>query len=244
MDHPSTSPRYQTQNSQLKLNTLHSALITQIIVVCLNQTIVCYRHTKKLKMNTLTKILSSRARAEIFRILFGVVPYEYHLREIERQSDLSIGTVRQEAANLEKMGLIIKRKDSNRTYYKADRGHPLYPVIHQLVLKTSGLVDILKDALFDSAVDFVFVFGSIARGTDKAESDIDLFIISDLSLREITKNLKNISSLIGRELNPYVIKHEAFIKRKKENEHFVIRVMNSPKIFIIGTEDEFNRLGE
>jgi len=195
-------------------------------------------------MNTLIKILSSRARAEIFRILFGVIPHEYHLREIERQAGLSIGTVRQEAAKLEKLGLIIKRHDSNRTYYKANREHPLYSVIHQLVLKTSGLADILKDAFSDLSVDFAFVFGSIAGGTETAESDVDLFIISDLNLREITRKLKNVSSLIGREVNPHIMTREAFIERKIEKEHFVSSVLKSPKLFIIGKEDAFSRLGE
>ena len=70
-------------------------------------------------MNILAEILSSKVRAEFFRILFGIESKEYHLREIQRRSDLAIGTVRQEANKLERIGLIKKRGDGNRTYYQA-----------------------------------------------------------------------------------------------------------------------------
>jgi len=83
-------------------------------------------------MNFLSEILSSRVRAEFFRIFFGIYSNEYHLREIERKSGFAIGTVRQEAKKLE---LITKRADGNRTYYKANRNHPLFLTLHNLVLQ-------------------------------------------------------------------------------------------------------------
>jgi DNA-binding transcriptional ArsR family regulator len=76
---------------------------------------------KRHGMNFLSDILSSRVRAEYFRIFFGIHSNEYHLREIERKSGLAIGTVRQEAKKLEELELITKRVDGNRTYYKANR---------------------------------------------------------------------------------------------------------------------------
>ena len=95
-------------------------------------------------MNILSKILSSRVRAEYFKIFFGIHSNEFHLREIERISGFAIGTVRQEAKKLEQLELIIKRADGNRTYYKANRNHPLFPALHNLVLQTSGWLMSLK----------------------------------------------------------------------------------------------------
>jgi predicted nucleotidyltransferase len=195
-------------------------------------------------MNILVEILSSRGRAEFFRILFGIGNNEYHLREIQRRAGLAIGTVRQEAKNLEKIGLVQKRQDGNRTYYQANRNHPLYRTIHDLVLKTSGLVEILQKALFNDAIKVAFVFGSIASGKEKAESDIDLFVIGTAGLRALSKLLKEPSQKINREINPHIMTEEEFIKRKNEKEHFVTKIIECPKLMIIGNEDDVAKLGE
>ena len=109
-------------------------------------------------MNILAEILSSRVRSEIFRILFGTDVQEYHLREIQRRAKLAIGTVQQETAKLEELELIIRQQDGNRTYYKANIAHPLYREIHNLVLKTIGLADILRTSLSIDAIKIAFVF--------------------------------------------------------------------------------------
>ena len=195
-------------------------------------------------MNILAEIFSSRVRAEIFRILFGTDVQEYHLREIQRRSKLAIGTVQQETAKLEKLELIIRQQDGNRTYYKANIAHPLYREIHNLVLKTIGLTDILRTSLSIDAIKIAFVFGSFASGTEKPDSDIDVFIIGEIGLKTVSKVLKEPSLKIGREINPHIMTSKEFVTRIKANEHFVKNVFNSPKLMIIGTENELARLGE
>ena len=194
-------------------------------------------------MNILAEMLSSKTRAEFFRILFGVEPSEIHLREIERRSGLAIGTIRQEANKLEKLELIKKRKDGNRQYYSANKAHPLYKTIHDLVLKTSGLTEIFRKSLSTDRIKFAFIFGSIASGMENARSDLDLFIIGDIGLRVLSKLINEPGQIIGREINPHIMTEKEFTTRKKEKDHFVTRVLESPKLMIIGNEDEFNRLG-
>jgi predicted nucleotidyltransferase len=195
-------------------------------------------------MNILAEILSSRVRAELFRILFGIDAHEYHLREIQRRAGLAIGTVRQEAIKLEKLELLVKRWDSNRTYYKANKDHPLYVTIHDLVLKTSGLTEILRRSLSTDDIRFSFVFGSIASGTESADSDIDLFIIGDIGLRAVSKLLKGASEQIGREINPHVMAEPEFIQRKRNKDHLISNVLESPKLMIKGIENDLERLGD
>src|SRR5689334_3790353 len=98
-------------------------------------------------MDTLVELLSSRGRAEIFRLLFGMVSRELHGRELARQSGLADATLRQELKRLTRIGLVESRQDGNRTYYRANVQHPLYMDIRNLVLKTSGLADVLCEAL-------------------------------------------------------------------------------------------------
>jgi predicted nucleotidyltransferase len=195
-------------------------------------------------MGILAEILSSNIRAEIFRNLFGVEKQILHLREIERRTGFAVGTVQQEIKKLLRLDIITRIKDGNRSYYKANTNHPLYPEIRNLVLKTNGLADLLKQALSaELKIKIAFVFGSFARKEEKAASDIDLMVIGDIGLRKLTGLLMDVSEKLGREINPYRLTESEFIKRKKEKDHFLQEVLQSPKIFITGTEDELEAMG-
>lgn len=194
-------------------------------------------------MNLLADILSSKTRAEIFTLLFGVAQNEFHLREIQRRAKLSIGTIRQEINKLLNLDLIVTRKDGNRTYFSANISHPLYDAIHKLVLMTSGLVDILVRVLDEENIRIAFIFGSIASGKVTSESDVDLLIIGDISSRELSSKLMQTTEQIGREINYFILSDEEFLKRKSADEHFISQVMKSPKLFIVGNENELKAMG-
>ena len=195
-------------------------------------------------MNILSEILSSKIRAEVFRLLFGVTDQALHMREIERRSGYAIGTIQSELKKLLRLDLVKKRRDGNRLYYRANKDHPLYPDIHHLVLKTTGLVEVLQMALKPvSGISIAFVFGSIASHEEKAESDIDLMVIGSIGLRKLTALLADASTQIDREINPYVLNASEFIKRKEKRDHFITRVLEAPRIFIIGSENELNAMG-
>ena len=194
-------------------------------------------------MNILAKILSSRVRAEIFRILFGARGVELHNREIERRAGLSESSVRRELRNLEVLDLVKSRQDSNRVYYRANEDHPLYQDIHKLVVKTSGLVDVLKEVLDDGRINIAFVFGSIADGTEKAGSDVDLMVIGPLGLRALCGMLSGISERVGRAINPHVFKNAEFRERVASRDHFVMSVLKSKKLFIVGNDDDLKAMG-
>jgi predicted nucleotidyltransferase len=195
-------------------------------------------------MGLLAEILSSNIRAEIFRNLFGVEKQSLHLREIERRTGFAVGTVQQEIKKLLRLDIITRIKDGNRSYYKANTDHRLYPDIRNLVLKTNGLADLLKTALSaDAKIKIAFVFGSFARKEEKAVSDVDLMVVGDIGLRKLTGLLMDVSEKLGREINPYRLTESEFIKRKKDKDHFLQEVLESPKIFITGTEDELKRMG-
>ena len=180
----------------------------------------------------------------MFRLLFGVTPQELHVREIERQSGLADATVRQELKRLSGLGVVAARQDGNRTYYRANMQHPLYPDIRNLVLKTDGLVEILRVTLDTPEIRLAFVFGSIAAGTATAASDVDLMVIGTLSLRRLSKLLSGVETRVGREINPHVFTEEEFRQRKKARDHFLSTILAAPKLFVRGNEDELTRLGQ
>ena len=196
-------------------------------------------------MGILAELLSSKIRAEIFRILFGVDPdTELHMREIERRTGFAIGTVQKELQKLQRLEIISRLKDGNRVYYRANTAHPLYPDIRSLVLKTSGLADVIKNALTnEKGIKVAFIFGSLARQEDKATSDVDLMVIGNIGLRKLTGLLMDVAGKIGREINPHAFTEKEFIKRRSEQDHFLNQVLESPKIFIIGTENDLAEMG-
>jgi len=194
-------------------------------------------------MSTLADILSSRVRAEIFRLLFGLNEKELHLREMERQVALSLGTIRQDLQKLVKLDLVKTRRDGNRLYYRANTEHPLYPEVRNLVLKTAGLVEIFKSFLDREGVVVAFIFGSLASSKERAESDVDLMVIGTVGLRTLSSWLSGVSEQIGREINPHTLSVEKFRRRKQEGNHFLNNVLESPKLFIIGNANDLEAMG-
>jgi predicted nucleotidyltransferase len=194
-------------------------------------------------MSALAGILSSRVRAEIFRLLFGLNEKELHMREMERQAALSLGTIRQDLQKLVKLDLVKARRDGNRLYYRANTDHPLFPEIRNLVLKTAGLVEVIKSALDREGIEVAFIFGSLARSKERAESDVDLMVIGTIGLRSLSSRLAGVSEQIGREINPHALSIEEFRRRKQNGNHFLSNVLESPKLFIIGSENDLEAMG-
>ncbi len=194
-------------------------------------------------MNLLEQLVCSRVRAGILGALFGARTETLHLREIQRRVDLSVGTVRQDLEKLTRMGLVTRRRDGNRVYFAANDNHPLCPDLRQLVMKTVGLADILRVALEKENVCCAFVFGSVAAGTDGAESDVDLMVIGDIGLRRLSGALSGLGQRLGREINPHVMTPATFAKRIKEGDHLVSSILEGPKLFVIGKEDELEAMG-
>ena len=200
-------------------------------------------HGRTEHMNSLARLICSRVRAEIFRILFGVRSGELHLREIHRQTGFALGTVTQDLGKLVKLGLVTSRRDGNRIYYSANQRHPLYPEIRLLVLKTAGLAEVLSEALQAANIQCAFVFGSVAGGTEDADSDIDLMVIGEISLRKVSSLLSTVGNRLGREINPHVMSSVEFGRRVREKDHFVTSVLAAPKIFVEGSENVLEGMG-
>jgi predicted nucleotidyltransferase len=194
-------------------------------------------------MNILAELFSSKTKAEIFRLLFLQPERELHGREIERRSGFADATVRQELRRLTRLGLIVDRRDGNRLCYRANRSHPLFPDLRNLVLKTAGLVEVLRDALQAESIAAAFVFGSLASQQDQPHSDVDLMVIGRVGLRALTAMLSGVSDRLGREINPHVMTTEEFARRRAARDHFLTNVLASPKLFITGNEHELEAMG-
>lgn len=190
----------------------------------------------------LQKIFSSKVRAEIFRLLFTARDTELHVRELARRSKLNESSVRQELAKLKGLDLVAARRDGNRVYYRANQDHPVYSDIRGLVLKTTGLVEVIRKALESADIAVAFVFGSVAAGEESAHSDIDLMVIGNIGLRALSSRLSEISSQVARETNPHIMTKEEYRKRIKAKDHFVTHVLSGHKLFVRGNANDFEAM--
>ena len=195
-------------------------------------------------MKILSIILSSRARAEIFRLLFGFTTPELHNREIVRRAGLSESAIRQELHKLTRISLVLQRRDGNRVYYMANRNHSLFPDLRQVVLKTSGLVDILKPRLSSADIRIALVFGPLAGSEVTGEGPIDLLVIGRIGSMGLSLQLSGVSEELGRELSPHVITEADYRGKLGSGDRFVTSVIASPKIFVIGDQQELEVLSK
>ena len=162
-----------------------------------------------------------KVRAEVIRLLFSDASQEVHLRELVRASGLALRTLQTELSKLEKAELILSKRDGNRLYFRANTNHPIYPELHQLAVKTTGLVEQLRKALEGlSGIEIAFVFGSTADESETADSDIDLLIIGNVGLRSLSPKLRPLSQTLNREINPYVSSSKSFRDKVKSGDAF------------------------
>ena len=104
----------------------------------------------------------------------------------------------------------------------------------------------LREALIPltQRITTAFIYGSLAKGTATADSDVDVLVIGDLAFSEVVDLLGSAQESIGREVNPSVYPVDEFVTKISQGQHFVTSLIDEPKIFLIGDEDVFGRLVE
>jgi predicted nucleotidyltransferase len=143
-------------------------------------------------------------------------------------------------------GLLTRSPRGQQVYYQADPGSPVFVELRGLAVKTTGVAEVLRDALavLEKRITVAFVHGSMAGGTAKSGSDVDVIIIGDASFGEVVSALQSAQSTIGREVNPMVYPEREFRAKLQAQHHFLSAVMDAPKVFIVGGAHELKRLAE
>lgn len=187
--------------------------------------------------------LFPKARGEIIQLLFTDPEVSLHLRDLARHSGLALGTIQGEVANLKEAELLLEQRDGNRLYFRANRNNPLFAELQSIARKTSGIPEEITRTLTPlKGIEFAFIYGSFARHEAKSESDIDLFVIGTIGLRELASPLRKLSQTLNREVNTSTYSKSSYIEILKEGDAFIQSVKSSPKLWIIGTESEFGNL--
>lgn len=191
--------------------------------------------------HSLADALFTKTQQRVLRVLFGHPDRSVYASELIRSAGTGSGAAQRELARLEKSGLIVARRIGHQKHYQANAASPLYSELRNIVLKTVGLAEPLRDALkpLSSSIRAAFVYGSVAKATDQAASDIDVMIVSDsLTYAEIFGALERVTRAVSRKVNPTVYTADEFLKRARTEDVFVTRVLEQPKLWLIGSEDD------
>lgn len=166
-----------------------------------------------------------------------------HGREIARRTGLPAGTLTRELTKLAEVGLLKREKRGNQQVYSADTGAPVFPELASILRKTSGMADVLAEALAPAAAQLrvAFVFGSVARGTETAGSDIDLMLVGDVSFPQAVELLYPAQAILGREVNAQVFSPAEFVAKARK-QAFLKDALAKPKIFVIGGAHDLEEL--
>lgn len=189
---------------------------------------------------SLADALFTTTQRRVLRALFGQPERSCYASELIRDAGTGSGAAQRELAKLEKSGLIVARRIGNQKH-QANAASPLFSELRNIVLKTVGLAEPLRDALkpLSSAIRAAFVYGSVAKATDQSASDIDLMIVSDsLTYGEVFGTIERVARTLGRQVNPTVYTVAEFSKRARAENAFVTRVLKGPKVWVIGSDDD------
>lgn len=196
--------------------------------------------------SNLAGALFSRVQSRVLGILFGRPDQQFQLTEIISKAGSGRGAVQRELEKLTEVGIVATAAYGNRKLYHANRESPVFHELHQLVLKTVGMVDPLREALapYRQSIASAFVYGSIAKGKDTAKSDIDVMIIADgLAYSEVFSALQKAEKDLARPINPNLMAVGDWVRKIKNKTSFVARIFNQPKLFLFGNEDGLRALG-
>jgi predicted nucleotidyltransferase len=196
-----------------------------------------------MRTSACAEALFPKTRREILAATFGDPDRWWYMREIARHLARPPSSLQRELAALVRGGILLLRREGKQVYYQAARQSPIFSELQGLLLKTVALADVIRAALTPLAayIRWAFIYGSVARSEERSSSDVDLMIVGDLGLSEISGPLRKAERHLNRAVNPTIYTIGEFAAKRKRNHHFIATVMRSEKLFVLGDSREFSR---
>jgi len=190
----------------------------------------------------LNKLFSSKTRVEILKLFLFNTGNSFYQRQISSLTAQSIRGVQREVDKLNRIGIIERSIQGNRIYYKLNKKCPIIQDLKNIFFKSAGIAEVLKENLKEKEIKIAFIYGSYAKGEESLLSDIDLMVLGDISLKELSNILSKPKKELMREINYAVFSLDEFINKAMKKDHFINSVLKDKKIYIIGSKDELKGL--
>jgi DNA-binding transcriptional ArsR family regulator len=167
----------------------------------------------------------------------------WYVSELARRMGVPPSSLQRELQELTDAGILKSHRQGRMVYYQANADSSVFSDLRGLLLKTAGLVDVLRDALrpVTPKIQFACVHGSTASGEARSESDIDLMVVGKVSPAELALPLRRARGLLGRDVNPIVYSVAELRRKRAAKDHFLYQVLTGPKLVVLGSEDELDR---
>lgn len=185
--------------------------------------------------------LFPRTRQRVLGLLYSQPARSFYANEIVRHAGVGTGAVHRELERLSRAGLLKAWRVGNQKHYQANTDGPVFQELRGLVVKTFGVADVLRSALtpFAAQISLAFIYGSVAEGTDTADSDIDVLIVAqELAYPQIIPALTQAEGELARPINPALYRVEELTCKLEAGNAFLQRVLAQPKIFLMGSDDD------
>jgi len=195
---------------------------------------------------SLGNVLFTKTQQKVLGLLYTRPDKSFYLNEIVRLSKMGKGTIKRELERMEASGLLSVERIGNQNHFSVNKDCPIYPELLGIVRKTFGVADVIYAALkpFDEQIKMAFIYGSIAKAEDTAKSDIDLLVVAeDLAYSDLIESLFDAENSLGRPINPTIYGIDEIRKKINQDNAFVTRVMDQPKIWIKGDENDIRSFG-
>jgi predicted nucleotidyltransferase len=195
-------------------------------------------------LQSLATLLFSAYRRRVLGLLLLHPERQLHVRDIARQTGTSAGTLHKELSRLAAAGLLRREQQGNQVYYSANRDCPIFEELAGILRKTSGLADVLMQALAPVAerVHVALVFGSMAKGTEQGGSDIDVMLVGRITFKDAVHLFHPLQPVLGREINAKVYSAAEWRAKVSAGDPFARDVLSKPKIFLIGNDHDLAEL--
>lgn len=190
------------------------------------------------------EFMFSPYRRQALAVLLLRPDERFHVRELERVTGVSAGSLHRELKAMAESGLLLRERIGNQVFYRANTDCSIYDELATIFRKTMGLTSMLQEALsgLGGEVQVAFVFGSMASGRQTAGSDLDVCVLGDASLLDVVKALSPVQETLRREVNPVVMTPKKFSDLYRKKDRFVSRVLSEPVLFIKANRDELEKL--
>jgi DNA-binding transcriptional ArsR family regulator len=195
------------------------------------------------KLRTLDALLP-KTRQEILAATLVQPEKAWYVSELARRMGVPSSSLQRELHDLSEVGILKIHRQGRMVYYQANTESPVFPDLRGLLIKTAGLVDVLAQALKPLAkkLQAGFVYGSIAAGTEKSDSDIDLMVVGDVSPQDLALPLRRARELLGREISPTAYSPAEFDRKRAAHDPFLKQVLDKPRLFVLGNNNELGKV--
>lgn len=179
--------------------------------------------------------LFTKSQQRVLGLLYSKTDRSFYLNEIVRHANMGRGVIKRELDKLSQAGILTMTPKGNQTHYQANSGNPIFKELKGIVVKTVGVAEIVKAALQpllqSNQVWSAAIYGSIAKGTEHGESDVDLMIVADdVTYIDVMSLLEPAEQSLARSIHPQIYTSDEFKRRKEKDDHFVTSVLSQPTI--------------